>query len=188
MQSYFGGRAECRIRNWEVPVCPVDFMSQYPTVNELLDNWNVITARNVTFADATKEVRQLLSQITLEQCFDRKLWPQFKFFALVRPDNDILPVRTRLQRHNSEHRHQLPHQQGTDLVCRAGHHRIHSVNREDSEHRKSNLRRTARQTAASRRQRLCAAWWTWMQKSTASSSMSLNSGPRTSRTPRFIIG
>ena len=22
MQSYFGGRAECRIRNWEVPVCP----------------------------------------------------------------------------------------------------------------------------------------------------------------------
>ena len=36
MQSYFGRRAECRIRNWEVPVCPVDFMSQYPTVNELL--------------------------------------------------------------------------------------------------------------------------------------------------------
>ena len=49
MQSYFGGRAECRIRNWEVPVCPVDFMSQYPTVNELLDNWAVLTAENVTF-------------------------------------------------------------------------------------------------------------------------------------------
>ncbi|MGB6629757.1 MAG: hypothetical protein WBE52_00865, partial [Terriglobales bacterium] len=94
MQGYFGGRAECRIRNWEVPVCPLDFMSQYPTVNELLDNWNVITARNVTFADATKKVRQLLSQITIEQCFDRTLWPQFKFFALVQPDNDILPVRT----------------------------------------------------------------------------------------------
>ena len=48
----------------------------------------------MTFPDATEEVRQLLSQITLERCFDRKLWPQFKFFALVRPDNDILPVRT----------------------------------------------------------------------------------------------
>ena len=94
MQSYFGGRAECRIRNWEVPVCPVDFMSQYPTVNELLDNWSVLTAKNVTFPDATEEVRQLLSQITLERCFDRKLWPKFKFFALVHPDNDILPVRT----------------------------------------------------------------------------------------------
>jgi len=94
MQSYFGGRAECRIRNWEVPVCPVDFMSQYPTVNELLDNWGVLTASHVTFPDATREVRQLLSRITLERCFDRKLWPRFKFFALVRPDNNILPVRT----------------------------------------------------------------------------------------------
>ncbi|MGO9210430.1 MAG: hypothetical protein ACLPXM_06450 [Terriglobales bacterium] len=94
MQSYFGGRAECHIRNWEVPVCPVDFMSQYPTVNELLGNWDVLTAESVTFPDATKEVRQLLSQITLNRCFDRKLWLQFKFFALVRPDNGILPVRT----------------------------------------------------------------------------------------------
>ena len=94
MQSYFGGRAECRIRNWEVPVCPVDFMSQYPTVNELLDNWSVLTAERVEFVDATEEVRQLFSKITLDRCFDRKLWPQFKFFALVRPDDDIFPVRT----------------------------------------------------------------------------------------------
>jgi hypothetical protein len=94
MQSYFGGRAECRIRSWEVPVCLVDFMSQYPTVNELLGNWSVLTASNVTFPDATKAVRRLLSQITLQRCFDRKLWPQFKFFSLVRPDNDILPVRS----------------------------------------------------------------------------------------------
>ncbi|MGC1618935.1 MAG: hypothetical protein WA765_10650 [Candidatus Acidiferrum sp.] len=94
MQSYFGGRAECRIRNWEVPVCPVDFMSQYTTVNELLDNWNILTAESVTFSDATEEVRQLLSQVSLDRCFERERWPQFKFFALVRPDNDILPVRT----------------------------------------------------------------------------------------------
>ena len=94
MQSYFGGRAECRIRKWEVPVCPVDFMSQYPTVNELLGNSDVLTAEHLTFLDATAEVRQLLSQITHDHCFQRKLWRQFKFFALVRPDNEILPVRT----------------------------------------------------------------------------------------------
>src|ERR1017187_4769479 len=94
MQSYFGGRAECRIRSWEVPVCLVDFMSQYPTVNELLGNWSVLTSNNVTFPNVTKAVRKLLSQITLDRCFDRKLWPQFKFFSLVRPDNDILPVRS----------------------------------------------------------------------------------------------
>jgi hypothetical protein len=94
MQSYFGGRAECRIRNWEVPVCPVDFMSQYPTVNELLDNWSVLTAENVTFPDATKEIKRFLSRITLDRCFIREEWPKFKFFALVRPNKDILPVRT----------------------------------------------------------------------------------------------
>jgi hypothetical protein len=94
MQSYFGGRAECRIRNWEVPVCPVDFMSQYPTVNELLDNCSVLTARSVTFPDTTDEVRRLLSRINLESCFERKLWRYFRFFALVRPNEDILPVRT----------------------------------------------------------------------------------------------
>ena len=94
MQSYFGGRAECRIRKWEVPVCPVDFMSQYTTVNELLGNWNVLTAEHLTFPDATEEVRQLLSRIALEKCFKRRLWPDFRFFALVRPDQDILPVRT----------------------------------------------------------------------------------------------
>jgi hypothetical protein len=94
MQSYFGGRAECRIRKWEVPVCPVDFMSQYPTVNELLGNWSVLIAKRVSFRDATAEVRRFLSQITLTRCLDSRLWRRFKFFTLVRPDNDILPVRT----------------------------------------------------------------------------------------------
>ncbi|HEU0049905.1 MAG TPA: hypothetical protein VFQ43_20115, partial [Nitrososphaera sp.] len=94
MQSYFGGRAECRIRNWEVPICPVDFMSQYPTVNELLDNSGVLTAESVTFADATEEIKHFLSKINLERCFNRKLWPKLKFFALIQSDKDILPVRT----------------------------------------------------------------------------------------------
>jgi len=94
MQGYFGGRAECRIRNWEVPVCPVDFMSQYSTVNELLGNWDVLTAESVTFPDATGEVRELLTQMTIDRCFERKMWPHFKFFALVRLDDDIFPVGT----------------------------------------------------------------------------------------------
>src|SRR5262249_36061274 len=87
-------RAECRIRNWEVPVCPVDFMSQYSTVNELLGNWDVLTAKNVTFPDATSEVQELLAQISIDCCFERRMWANFKFFALVRSDKDIFPVRT----------------------------------------------------------------------------------------------
>ncbi len=94
MQAYMGGRAECRIRKCEVPVVPVDFMSQYPTVNELLGNWPVLIAKSMSFEDATDEVREFLKTISLEKCFERKLWPKLKFFALVRPDEDILPVRT----------------------------------------------------------------------------------------------
>jgi hypothetical protein len=94
MQAYYGGRAECRIRKCEVPVVPVDFMSQYPTVNELLRNWDLLIADHITFEESTDEVRNFLEHITLEKCFDRDLWRDFKFFALVKPKNDILPVRT----------------------------------------------------------------------------------------------
>jgi hypothetical protein len=93
MQSYYGGRAECRIRKCEVPVVPVDFMSQYPTVNELLRNWDLLIAECVSFEESTDQIRDFLNRITLDKCFDRSVWPDFKFFALVRPENDILPVR-----------------------------------------------------------------------------------------------
>jgi hypothetical protein len=35
-----------------------------------------------------------LTEITREKCFDRKLWLKFNFFALVEPDENILPART----------------------------------------------------------------------------------------------
>jgi hypothetical protein len=93
MQSYYGGRAECRIRHVPVPIVHTDFTSQYPTVNALLGNGDVLTAENLSFDDATPEVRKLLSTVTLERAFDPRFWKQLKFFALVRPDGDIFPVR-----------------------------------------------------------------------------------------------
>jgi hypothetical protein len=69
MQAYYGGRAECRIRKCEVPVVPVDFMSQYPTVNELLGNWGLLIAEHVSFEEKTDEVRDSLNRMTLEQCW-----------------------------------------------------------------------------------------------------------------------
>lgn len=49
-------------------------MSQYPSVNELLGNWEILTAERVTFPDATDEIQKLVSRVTLERCFDRKFW------------------------------------------------------------------------------------------------------------------
>ena len=53
MQAYFGGRAETRIRKTPVPVVLPDFTSQYPTVNALLGNWDVLTVNSVRFENCT---------------------------------------------------------------------------------------------------------------------------------------
>src|SRR5439155_11091650 len=93
MQTYYGGRAECRVRRVEVPVVHTDFTSQYPTVNALLGNWQVLTAERVSFEDATEEVRAFLASVRLDDLFQSDVWTQLSFFALVQPDDDIFPVR-----------------------------------------------------------------------------------------------
>ncbi len=94
MGSFMGGRSETRLRLQEVPVVPVDFTSEYPSTCVLLGLWNILTARSLSFPDATRQVRKLVSNITLDQCFRPKLWPNFRFFALVKPKKHIFPVRT----------------------------------------------------------------------------------------------
>jgi hypothetical protein len=94
MQSYYGGRAECRIRKTPVPVIHTDFTSQYPTVNALLRNWDVLKSSSVRFLNCTTAAKKLLSKIQLENTFDPVFWKQLSFFALVKPQDDILPVRT----------------------------------------------------------------------------------------------
>jgi hypothetical protein len=94
MESYMGGRSEAWLRHAEVPVSPVDFVSEYPTTCVLLSLWEILTAKSLSFDDATKSVRELLKRSSLDRCFDPKLWPEFRFFAKVTPDDDILPVRT----------------------------------------------------------------------------------------------
>ncbi len=94
MQAYYGGRAECRIRKTPVPVILTDFTSQYPTVNALLGNWSVLKASNIKFKSCAGEVRKLLSKVKLRDTFDPTFWKRLSFFALVKPTNDILPVRT----------------------------------------------------------------------------------------------
>lgn len=94
MQSYYGGRSETRIRCKEVPVVPVDFTSEYPSCCALLGLFDVLTAESVTFEDDTEKVCRFLKRISLKSCFRPAMWKRIRFFALVKPDDDILPVRT----------------------------------------------------------------------------------------------
>ncbi len=94
MQTYYGGRSETRIRCAEVPVVPVDFTSEYPSCCALLGLFDVLTAESVTFEDDTEKIRRFLKRITVKGCFKPAMWKRSRFFALVKPDDDILPVRT----------------------------------------------------------------------------------------------
>ena len=94
IQSYYGGRSETRIRCADVPVVPVDFTSEYPSCCALLGLFDVLTAKRVSFDNDTDNIRRFLKRITLNRCFKRAMWRQSSFFALVKPDDDIVPVRT----------------------------------------------------------------------------------------------
>ena len=98
MQAYFGGRAEVHIRRTRVPVMRVDFVSQYCTVNTLLKNWEILIAESLSFPNCTDQVKRMLNAISpdkwLDDCFIRERWTDFRFYALVKPDRDVFPVRT----------------------------------------------------------------------------------------------
>jgi hypothetical protein len=46
------------------------------------------------FEDATDEIRAWLPTITLKDVFDRDVWRKLSLFVRVRPEEDLLPVRT----------------------------------------------------------------------------------------------
>jgi hypothetical protein len=94
MAAYYGGRAECRIRRWPVPVVPVDLTSEYPSVDALLGIWDVLTAERLTVDDATDEVRSLVTGINLKKLFQPATWKHLNFYAQIIPNQDILPVRS----------------------------------------------------------------------------------------------
>ncbi len=91
--AYYGGRTEVKVRRESVPVVYLDFLSMYPTVNALLGLWRMLTAERLKLQSATAEVRELVSSVTLEQCFAREFWGELRFVAKIRPQGDILPVR-----------------------------------------------------------------------------------------------
>jgi len=94
MESFSAGRAETKIRHVEVPVAPLDFMSEYPTVAALMDLMEILRAKKLTFEDATNEVQSLVESMSLHRCFKRRQWQDFRFFALVEAAGDVFPVRT----------------------------------------------------------------------------------------------
>jgi hypothetical protein len=93
MSTYYGGRTEVRIRRVAVPIVPVDFLSQYPSVHQLLGTWRLLTAKRVRLDDVTDAFRTFLSGLTLEAAFRPETWAQLAVFVEHEPDGGLWPVR-----------------------------------------------------------------------------------------------
>jgi len=93
MESFYGGRAECRIRHVAVPVELHDFTSMYPTVNALMGLWGLLTAESISAVESTESVTELLESVSLDSMYRRESWPELVGVAEVLPDGDVLPVR-----------------------------------------------------------------------------------------------
>src|SRR5262249_33543484 len=93
MVSFYGGRAECRIRCSPAPVANVDFLSMYPTDNTLMGLWRHLTAERIETRDVTDHVRELVETVTIDDCFEATFWPQLLTLVQIEPDGDVLPTR-----------------------------------------------------------------------------------------------
>jgi hypothetical protein len=93
MSTYYGGRAEVRIRRQIVRVLYCDFRSMYPTVCTLMGLWRFIIASGIDHQDWTAEASALLDKIDLADLKSPDFWKFLTVLVQVAPDNDIFPVR-----------------------------------------------------------------------------------------------
>lgn len=93
MQSFYGGRSEIGGRHEELPVVVCDTTSEYPSAAILLNLWRLLTAADVDVVECTVEARVTLDRATLETALDPTAWPKFAFFASIKPESDVVPIR-----------------------------------------------------------------------------------------------
>jgi hypothetical protein len=86
-----------------VPITYVDFHAQFPAVSHLLGCWEILCAKSLEFADFTGRARQLLGNAKPDDCYRPAFWKQLRWFALVEPQEDVLPMRAKFgQREDSD--------------------------------------------------------------------------------------
>jgi hypothetical protein len=94
-QAFFAGRAECLIRRTPVPVTYVDFHAQFPAVSKLLNCRELLCAEDLDFPDFTPEARDMVERASMDDCFRPEFWKQLRWFALVEPFEDVVPMRAK---------------------------------------------------------------------------------------------
>jgi hypothetical protein len=95
MCGYIGGRVENKIRKVVTRVDVLDFLSMYPTVCTLQNLWKFVIADHVEHQEATDEIKNFIDKFTLEDVQNRESWTRLQGIALIEPEGDVLPLRTK---------------------------------------------------------------------------------------------
>lgn len=102
-QASAGGRAECMIRRTPVPVTYLDFHAQFPSVSKLLDIRQLLCADSLEFRDFTAGAQRMAQLVKLDDCFRPKFWKRLRWYALVEPKEDVVPIKAKFgQRSDSD--------------------------------------------------------------------------------------
>ena len=95
METYYGGRAEVRLRRMITEVLYCDFKSMYPTVNALLGFNEYLIAKGFETFDRTEEVRDFVDQIQIGELQKPETWKKLHTIVKVSPNEDIFPARAK---------------------------------------------------------------------------------------------
>lgn len=104
MEALYGGRSEARVRHEIVEGVQADFKSQYPSANALMGLQDLMIAERVSprFGAADGDAARFLRSVTLEDLKRKETWRRLRGVARIKPENDILPVRTLYQDDDQE--------------------------------------------------------------------------------------
>src|SRR5262249_29825880 len=67
----------------------------FPAVSNLLSCREILCANGLEFADFTAGARTMVERVTLDHCYDPKFWNGLRWFALVEPCEDVVPIRAK---------------------------------------------------------------------------------------------
>ncbi len=95
MQTYYGGRCECRVRKEPVKVSVLDFKSMYPTMFILLGLWDFVTAERIEYREDTDAIIHFVESVTLEDLRKLETWKRLNVIVKIIPNDDLLSVRAR---------------------------------------------------------------------------------------------
>jgi len=95
MSTYYGGRAEVRLRRVLTEIIYTDFKSMYPTVNSLMGLWDFVIGHGFEWHVATNEAHDFLESVERDDFQDKSIWKKLRVLVRIKPDKDVFPVRAK---------------------------------------------------------------------------------------------